>query len=179
MHDIKWKLSLEKRMCRYRLLFVSWMSGINTLKGNKSTKECVAKFDEFLVRCNTLNTEGYAQILSKFRAWFRGNLQTELLAKGVTKLKPAKLKAGYALVQNLDSLSSSYNTRSFDLKSSVFRTSSSSQFNKHNTQTPHIGIISRARVLKGKTKAKTPSFLIFHNQMLQMSNLWTISYQLS
>jgi len=36
-------------------------------QGNKSTKESVKKFDEFLIRCSTLHKEGEAQILSRFR----------------------------------------------------------------------------------------------------------------
>jgi len=34
-------------------------------QSNKSAKEHVAKFDEFLIRCNTLNIEGQAQIFSR------------------------------------------------------------------------------------------------------------------
>ena len=90
-------------------------------QGNKSAKECVAKFDEFLIRCNTLTTEGQAQIFSRLRAGLRGDLLTELLVRGVTELKIA-----YALVRDLDFRKSNYNTTSFDSKSSVYRTSSSS-----------------------------------------------------
>ena len=43
-------------------------------QGNKSAKEYVTKFDEFLIRCNTLNIERHAQILSRFRAGLRGDL---------------------------------------------------------------------------------------------------------
>ena len=38
---------------------------------NKSAKEYVAKFDEFLIRCSTFSKEGQAQILSRFRARLR------------------------------------------------------------------------------------------------------------
>ena len=58
-------------------------------QSNKSAKEYVAKFDEFLIRCNTLITEKQAQIHSKFRAGLKGDLQTKLLARGVTELKVA------------------------------------------------------------------------------------------
>jgi len=78
-------------------------------------------------------------------------LPTKLLAKGVTKLAKA-----YTTVHDLDSLRSNYNTRSFDSKSSAFRTSSS-QFNRPSIQTPHIGMTSRIRVLNGTTKTKAPS----------------------
>jgi len=88
----------------------------------------VVKFDEFLIICNTLNTEGQAQIFSRFRAELKDDLRTELLARGVTELKTA-----YALVQDLNSLKSNYNTRSFDLKSSALITSSSSQLNRPRT----------------------------------------------
>ena len=39
-------------------------------QGNKY----VTKFNEFLIRCNTLNIEGQAQILSRFRARLKGDL---------------------------------------------------------------------------------------------------------
>ena len=56
-------------------------------------------------------------------------MRTELLVRGVTELEKT-----YTIVQDLDSLRSNYDTRSFDSKSSVTRTSSSSQFNKSSTQ---------------------------------------------
>jgi len=43
-------------------------------QGNKSAKEYLTKFDEFLIKCSTLNTEGKAQTLSSFRIGFRENL---------------------------------------------------------------------------------------------------------
>jgi len=52
-----------------------------------------------------------------------------LLVRGVTELEKAN-----TIVQDLDSLRSNYNARSFDSKSSVTRASSSSQFNKSSTQ---------------------------------------------
>ena len=69
-------------------------------QGNKSAQEYVEKFDEFLIRCNALNTEGQAQIMSRFRAGLREELRTELLAREITKLEKA-----YALVQDLDATS--------------------------------------------------------------------------
>ena len=62
---------------------------------NKSAKEYVAKFDEFLIKCSALNPEGKAQILSKFRARVRKDMRTELLAHRVIELEKA-----YALVQD-------------------------------------------------------------------------------
>ena len=66
-------------------------------QGNKSAKEYIEKFKEFLIRCSTLQKKGEAQILSKFKAGLRDDLRTELLARGVNKLE-----AAYALVQDLD-----------------------------------------------------------------------------
>jgi len=43
-------------------------------QGNKSVKEYVTKFDKFLIKCNTLNNEGQAQIFSRFRAGLRDDL---------------------------------------------------------------------------------------------------------
>jgi len=62
-------------------------------QGNKSAKEYVEKFDEFLIRCSTLHKECEAQIFSRFRADLRDDLRTELLARGVNELE-----ATYALV---------------------------------------------------------------------------------
>jgi len=123
-------------------------------KGNKSAKKYVVKFDEFFIRCNTLNAEGQAQIIFRFRAGLIGDLQTELLARDVTELK-----ATYALVQDLYSLRSNYNIRSFDSKSSAFRTSSSSQFSRPSTQN-----LLHKNAIKGKSleldnKSKDSEFL--------------------
>ena len=52
-------------------------------QGNKLAKEYVAKFDEFLIRCNTCSKEGQAQIFSRFKAGLREDLRTELLVRGV------------------------------------------------------------------------------------------------
>ena len=128
-----------------------WVASIYSRQ--QINKGVCGKFDEFLIRCNTLNTEGQAQIFFRFRVILRGDLQTKPLARGVTELK-----AAYTLVQDLNSLRSNYNTKSFDLKSSTFRTSSSSQFNKRSTQNPHIWMTSRTRVLNGTTKVKALSF---------------------
>ena len=62
-------------------------------QGNKSAKEYVKKFDEFLIKCITFHKEGEAQILSIFRADLKDDLWIELLAKWVNKLE-----AAYALV---------------------------------------------------------------------------------
>ena len=72
-------------------------------QSNESTNECVAKFDEFFIRCNVLVTEYKAQILSRFRAGLREDLRTKLLARGVTEIERA-----YALVQDLDVVRSNH-----------------------------------------------------------------------
>jgi len=91
------------------------------IQGNKSAKEYVVKLNESLIRCSTFSKERQAQIISKFRAILREDLQTKLLVRGVTELEKACI-----IVQDLDSLRSNYNTRSFDSKWSVIRTFSSS-----------------------------------------------------
>jgi len=68
------------------------------------------------------------------------HLWTELLAREVIELAKT-----YTIIQDLDSLRSNYNTRSFDSKSSAFKTSSS-QFNRPSTQT-----LSHRNNIKGKS----------------------------
>ena len=81
------KEELETKYVHHRLVLISWTIG--TTQGNKSTKEYVKKFDEFLIRCSTLHKEGEAQILSRFRAGLRDDLWTELLARRVNELDAA------------------------------------------------------------------------------------------
>jgi len=75
------------------------------------------------------------------------------------------------LVQDVDSLRSNYNTRGFDSKSSVFRTSSS-QFNKSSTPSS-----TQKNEFENKTKMTIANFpnkplpkLVL--QVLWMSRLW-------
>jgi len=56
-------------------------------QGNKSVKEYVEKFDQFLIRCNTLHKKGEAQILSRFKAGLRDDLRTELLVREVKRVR--------------------------------------------------------------------------------------------
>jgi len=100
-------------------------------QGNKSTKEYVEKFDEFLIRCSTLYKKGKTQILSRFRAGLRDDLRTELLVRGVNELETV-----YALVQDLDSTRTSHTSKSYDYRTSMPRRSPSFQPHKSNTQTP-------------------------------------------
>jgi len=92
-------------------------------QGNKSAKEYVEKFDEFLI-----SKEGEPQILSRFRPGLRDDLRTELLAIGVNELE-----ASYALVQDLDFVRTSHALKSCDYRTSVPRPSPSSQPHRSNT----------------------------------------------
>ena len=56
-------------------------------QGNKSAQEYMEKFDEFLIRCNFINTEGQTQIMSRFRAGLGDDLRTELLAREIPSSK--------------------------------------------------------------------------------------------
>jgi len=69
------------------------------IQGNKSAQEDMEKFDEFLIRCNALNTEGQAQIFSIFRTKLIDDLRTKLLAREITGRRKV-----YALVQDLDAV---------------------------------------------------------------------------
>jgi len=100
-------------------------------QANKSAKKYVEKFDEFLIKCNTLHRESEAQILFRFKAGLRDNLRTELLARGVNELE-----AAYALVQDLDSPLESITFKSHGYRASVFRPSPSPQPSQSNIQIP-------------------------------------------
>jgi len=60
-------------------------------QGNKSAQEYVEKFNEFLIRCNAIDTERQSQIMSRFRVGLRDDLRTELLAREVTELEKGLL----------------------------------------------------------------------------------------
>jgi len=110
-------------------------------QGNKSSKEYIKKFDEFLIRCNTLHKEEEAQILSRFRAGLRDDLWTKLLAREVNELE-----AMYTLVQNLDSTRINHTFKSHDYRALVSKPSPSSQPNRFNIQIP-----SHRDDIKGKS----------------------------
>jgi len=118
-------------------------------QGNKSVKEYVKKFDEFLFRCSTLHKEGKAQILSKFKIGLRVDLRTELLAR------VNELEVAYALIQNLDSARTNHTFKSHDYRASVSSPSPSPQPNR--SKSLHIGMASRVRVLNGTTETRIPS----------------------
>lgn len=136
--------------------------------GNKSAKEYVDKFNEFLIRCNTLNKEGETQILSRFRTDLR-DLDTELLVMGINELGVA-----YTLVQDLDSFKSNSNTRSFKSKSYASKTSSSAYntlSTSHNTSYKND---TKGKGYEKDNKNKDYSKSQPHNQILQMPRLWTL-----
>ena len=105
--------------------------------------------DEFLIRCCTLLRECEAQILSGFRAGHRDDLRTELLVRGVNELELA-----YALVQDLDFVWISHTSKNHDYRNSMSRPSPYFQLNRSSTQSLHIGMTSRVRVLNGTTETR-------------------------
>ena len=86
----------------------------------KSAKDYLAQFDEFLIRCSTFGTKSITQVISQFRAGLREDIQTELLARGVTKLDKA-----YAIIQELNSIRINHTFTSYDYRASVSRFSPS------------------------------------------------------
>jgi len=118
-------------------------------QGNNSAKVYVKKFNEFLIRENTLHKEGEAQILSRFRASLKDDLQTELLARWVTELE-----AVYILVQNLDSARTNHPSKSHDYKASVSKPSPPSQPHRSSTQTLSHRDDIKGRVLNGTTETR-------------------------
>jgi len=122
-------------------------------QGNKTAKEYVLKFDEFLIRCSTLHKKGEAQILSKIRAGLRDNLRIELLAGEVSEWK-----AAYALIQNLDSARTTQTPKSHDYRASVSRPSPYPQPNKSSTQTPSHKDDIKGKSLEWDNRNKGPKF---------------------
>ena len=122
---------------------------------NATTKEYVAKFDEVLIRCNVLVTESETQILFKFRDGLRKDLRTELLARGVIELEKA-----YALVQDLDVITSNHAFRSHDQRAPVYRPSTSTKPNRSSTHPPHIEMTllkgTEIKALKGNFSRLVP-----------------------
>ena len=142
-------------------------------QGNKSTKEYIEKFDEFVIRCNTLNTEKHDQILSISRARLREDLQIELLARGVIEIAKA-----YTIVQDLYSFWSNCKLGVL-IQNQLHLEPPLQSLISLVPKLPHIGMTSRARVLNGTIKIRVPSFQSkFHNQVLQMLRLWTLSSQM-
>jgi len=126
-------------------------------QSNKSAKEYVRKFDEFLIRCSILHREGEVQFFSRFRASLRDDLRTELLARRVNELE-----AAYVLVQDLYSAKITHTFKSHDYRASVSRPFSYPQPNRSSTQPLHRGMMSRVRVSNKTTeiRASNPSKLV-------------------
>ena len=136
---------------------------------NKLTQEYVKKFDEYLIRCNALDTEGQSQIFSWFRAGLWDDLWTELLAREITKHGKA-----YALVQDLDAArsNSTRDTQTTKPISSQYPNRFQSQ-----TSTPKANTKDECwEQMQGYWQGvlQTDS----HNQMLQMPRIWTCDCQL-
>ena len=120
-------------------------------QGNKSAKEYVEIFDEFLIRWSTLHKEGETQILSRFRASLRDDLRTELLVRGVNELETA-----YALVQDLDSARTTHTSKSYDYRTSVPWPSPPSQPHRSSTQTPSHRDDIKGKSLERDNRNKDP-----------------------
>ena len=67
-------------------------------QGNRSVTDYIAKFDEFLSRCQVREAE--AVVLSRFRAGLREDLQRELILRGVNSLFLA-----YQMAQDIENFS--------------------------------------------------------------------------
>ena len=81
----------------------------NLKQGSKPVSEYIAKFDEYMSRCDIREDEGMT--LSRFRAGLRGELQRELILRKIYTIHDA-----YELVQNYDSFSTQ---KCFELNSRV------------------------------------------------------------
>ena len=90
---------------------------------------------------STLHKKGETKILSRFKAGLRDDLRTEQLARGINELETA-----YALVQDLDSASTSHTSKSYGYRISVPKPSPPSQPHRSSTQTP-----SHRDDIKGKS----------------------------
>jgi len=71
----------------------------NLKQGSKPVSDYIAKFDEFMSRCDIQEDEGMT--LSRFRAGLRGELQRELILREIYTIHDA-----YEMVQNYESFSS-------------------------------------------------------------------------
>ena len=71
----------------------------NLKQGSKPVSDYIAKFDEFMSRCDIREDE--VVTLSRFRAGLRGELQRELILREVYTIHDA-----YELVQNYESFNS-------------------------------------------------------------------------
>jgi len=80
---------------------------------------------------STIDTENRTQILSQFRADLKEDLQTELLARGVTEREKA-----YVLVQDLYYIRTNHTFKSHDYRASISKPFLSLKPNMSSTQNP-------------------------------------------
>ena len=81
------KLRLREKylpMSYHQRLLDQWQ---RLIQGNKSVTEYIAKFDEFVMRCNVDESESVT--LSRFRAGLREEIQRELFMREVHDLEQA------------------------------------------------------------------------------------------
>ena len=131
--------------------------------GNKSAPKYVEKFDEFLVRCNTLSTEGKSQVLFRFRAGLRDDLRTELLARKITKFEKA-----YALVQDLDVTKfcsiSKRHTQTIKHNSSSYLNHFQSQTSTHKENTKGKSVENKGKDTDNEFSKLTPTIKCYKCQ---------------
>ena len=137
-------------MCRHCLMLSHGQWHQHT-QGNIYAKEYVEKFDEFLIRCNTLHREGKTQILSRFRASFRDDLQTKLLAREVNELETA-----CALVQDLDSAKTTHTSKDHNYRASVSKLYPYPQPNSSSIQIPLYRDDIKGKSLEHHNRNKDP-----------------------
>ena len=78
--------------CYHQRLLDQWQK---LTQGNRPADEYIAKFDEYLMRCNV--NEDPAVTLSRFRAGLRDDIQSEFFMREVYSLEQA-----YQLVQDYE-----------------------------------------------------------------------------
>ena len=91
----------EKLKAKY--LSVSYLQRMlddwqNLKQGSKPVSECIAKFDEYMSRCDVMEDE--VLTLSRFKSGLREDLRRELILREIYTIQDA-----YKMVQNFDSLS--------------------------------------------------------------------------
>jgi len=94
-------------------------------QGNKSATNYIAKFNEYLNRCVTIELESPEQTLSRFRSGLMDDYRRELIARGITTLEQ-----GYQLVTDLDDSRGSYFHRTDFRYNSKTTTTSKPSFNR-------------------------------------------------
>ena len=111
----------------------------NLKQGSKPVSEYIAKFDEYMSRCDVMEDE--VLTLSPFRSGLREDLRRELILREIYIIQDA-----YEMVQNFDSLSTQ--SRRFE---SITRTPSYKKF----TTSPATSSKFNSELNKGKTIYKS------------------------